>query len=79
MESESLCQHLRKAQLRPSPTQNRFSLSPMAPGAIAMTGHYDIGVEIESESIDDVLEEAKKDVEKLKSQTRRSKTKTSKE
>lgn len=79
MESESLCQHLRKAQSRPVTAQHRISLSPMSPGAIAMTGQYDIGFEVESESVGDILQEAKKDVEKLKSQNKRTKSKITKE
>ncbi|KAG1668931.1 Kinesin-like protein KIF21A [Nymphon striatum] len=79
MESESLCQHLRKAQSRPVTAQHRISLSPMSPSAIAMTGQYDIGFEVESENVVDILQEAKKDVEKLKSQTKKTKSKITKE
>ncbi|XP_064477158.1 kinesin-like protein KIF21A isoform X2 [Ornithodoros turicata] len=61
MESEEVCAQLRKQLQR---SQQRLSLSPTT--AVAVSGIYDVGMEVETDSIDDVLAEARKDIQNLK-------------
>jgi kinesin family protein 4/21/27 len=66
MEMEETCSILRKQTQRNY--SQRLSLSPYQCGAVAMTGHYDIGPE--ELSTHEVIAEAKKDVEKMKKLTK---------
>ncbi|CAN8004695.1 unnamed protein product [Ixodes hexagonus] len=65
MESEEVCTQLRKQLQR---SQARASLSPTA--TVAVSGVYDVGAEVEEASVDDVLAEAKRDVESLRRKTK---------
>lgn len=66
MESEEVCAQLRKQVQR---SYSRLSLSPSST-AVAVTGHYDIRMDTESPSVYELLEEAKRDVRKMKKKTK---------
>ncbi|XP_067137573.1 kinesin-like protein KIF21A isoform X2 [Centruroides vittatus] len=66
MESEEVCAQLRKQVQR---SYSRLSLSPSST-AVAVTGHYDIRMDTESPSVYELIEEAKRDVRKMKKKTK---------
>ena len=71
MEMEETCSMLKKQSNRMGP---RLSLSPFhTAGAVAMTGHYDVGPTDEMTTYE-VLSEAKKDIEKSKKLIKRKKS-----
>ncbi|XP_077499875.1 kinesin-like protein 31E isoform X2 [Amblyomma americanum] len=74
MESEEVCAQQRKQLQR---YQTRLSMSPGA--TVAVSGAYDISGDVEETSVEDVLAEAKKDVENLKRKTKHLSSKASKE
>ncbi|RWS28175.1 kinesin-like protein KIF21A, partial [Leptotrombidium deliense] len=61
IETEEMCAILRKQK-----AVNRLSMSPYSATAVAIAGHYEIGAEAESCSVEDVISEARKDISKLK-------------
>ncbi|CAG2102543.1 unnamed protein product [Medioppia subpectinata] len=67
IEMEEMCSLLRKQNHR---SGHRMSMSPFHGGAsVAMTGHYDVGYNDE-QTTNEVLIEAKKDIEKMKKLTK---------
>ncbi|XP_075527900.1 kinesin-like protein 31E isoform X1 [Dermacentor variabilis] len=74
MESEEVCAQQRKQLQR---YQARLSISGNT--TVAVSGIYDIGCTVEETSVEDVLAEAKRDVENLKRKTKHLSSKASKE
>ncbi|KAL3252378.1 hypothetical protein MRX96_017695 [Rhipicephalus microplus] len=74
MESEEVCAQLRKQVQR---YQARTSMSPNS--TVAVSGVYDISCSVEETSVDDVLAEAKRDIENLKRKTKHLSSKANKE
>ncbi|XP_050042302.1 kinesin-like protein KIF21A isoform X3 [Dermacentor andersoni] len=74
MESEEVCAQQRKQLQR---YQARLSISGNT--TVAVSGIYDIGCTVEETSVEDVLAEAKRDVENLKRKTKNLSSKASKE
>ncbi|XP_065290019.1 kinesin-like protein KIF21A isoform X3 [Dermacentor albipictus] len=74
MESEEVCAQQRKQLQR---YQARLSITGNT--TVAVSGIYDIGCTVEETSVEDVLAEAKRDVENLKRKTKHLSSKASKE
>uniref|UniRef100_A0A131YVY1 Kinesin family member 4/21/27 n=1 Tax=Rhipicephalus appendiculatus TaxID=34631 RepID=A0A131YVY1_RHIAP len=74
MESEEVCAQLRKQLQR---YQARTSMGPNS--TVAVSGIYDISCSVEETSVEDVLAEAKRDVENLKRKTKHLSSKANKE